>query len=83
MFIPAGIPDPANVRTSRDVKSGFRNVSFSKVEGQGSFLSISGAESKRASNFFDISLLTIATKPSNSPLEPAGSLYVSMKPMYL
>jgi hypothetical protein len=36
MLIPAGIPDPAKVRTSREVKSGDRNLSFSKSSPHGS-----------------------------------------------
>ena len=36
MLIPAGIPLPAKVRTSRLVKSGERNLSFSKSVPQGS-----------------------------------------------
>ena len=36
MLIPLGIPDPANVRTSSDVKSGLKNRFFSNVFGHGS-----------------------------------------------
>ncbi len=36
MLIPAGMPLPAKERTSREVKSGPRNLSFSKSEPQGS-----------------------------------------------
>ena len=34
-------------------------------------------------NLADCSLFTIATKPSNSPLIPTGSRYVSIKPIYV
>ena len=36
MLIPAGIPLLPKVSTSREVKSGRRNTSFSKAAGQGS-----------------------------------------------
>ena len=35
ILIPAGIPDPPKHNTSREVKSGRRNVSFSYSLGQG------------------------------------------------
>ena len=34
-LIPFGIPDPEKVRTSSDVKSGFKNLSFSNSFGHG------------------------------------------------
>lgn len=83
MLMPAGMPLPAYVRTSSDVKSGRRNLSFSKPLGQGSSVNSISACCTRTANFADISLFTTATKPSNSPRIPAGSRYVSMKPMYL
>lgn len=73
MLIPAGIPLPANVRTSSDVKSGRRNVSFSKALGHGRLVSSVSASATSVENFDDISLFTMATKPSNSPRIPAGS----------
>lgn len=81
--MPAGTPLPAKARTSSEVKSGRRKRSFSKARGHGRRGSSSSARLTSSENLADISLLTTATKPSNSPLEPAGSLYVSMKPMYL
>lgn len=83
MLMPQGIPLPANVSTSKEVKSGLWNVSFSNSLGHGNFGNSSSARSTSTENFFDISLLTMATNPSNSPRLPCGSLYVSMKPMYL
>lgn len=83
MLMPAGMPLPVNVRTSSDVKSGRRNLSFSNPLGQGSSVNSTSACCTRMANFADLSLFTTATKPSNSPRMPAGSRYVSMKPMYL
>jgi len=45
MGVPAGIPELANDRTSRDVKSGGVNVSFSKSEDQGNLGIMDGAAS--------------------------------------
>lgn len=72
--MPAGIPLPAKVSTSKEVKSGLRNLSFSKPLFHGSKLRKLSAFATNVENFTDISLLTAATKPSNSPLTPAGSL---------
>ncbi|PSN36109.1 hypothetical protein C0J52_17199 [Blattella germanica] len=73
MLMPAGMPLPEKVRTSSEVKSGRRNLSFSKLLGQGSSGRRTSAFSTRLANLADISLLTMATNPSNSPLIPAGS----------
>lgn len=83
MFIPAGMPLPEKVTTSNEVKSGLRNWSFSNSFGQGKSSKRSFALSTKVVNFADIGRLTILTKPSNSPRTPAGSRYVSIKPMYL
>ena len=45
MLIPAGIPDPAKDKTSKLVKSGLRNLSFSNSVDQGSFGIIASAAS--------------------------------------
>ena len=74
MLIPAYVVEPAKVRTSSDVKSGFRNLSFSNSFGHGSRGRIFSDASTRAWNFSDFFLFTIATNPSNSLLKPAGSL---------
>lgn len=76
-LIPAGIPLPAKVRTSKDVKSGLRNLSFSKPLFHGNKLRNCSAFDTKVENLADISLLTTATKPSNSPLTPAGSLKIT------
>lgn len=83
MLIPAGIPLPENVSTSKLVKSGLKKVSFSRSLPQGNILMNRSAPSTKEPNFLDISLFTIATKPSNSPRCPLGSRYVSIKPWYL
>lgn len=49
----------------------------------GSRGSNSAALDTKSSNFFDISLFTIATKPSNSELQPVGSRQFSINPMQL
>lgn len=58
--MPAGIPEPAKDRTSRDVKSGAMNVSLSKSLLQGSLGIISGAAYKsiRSEHFSRWSSLT-------------------------
>lgn len=43
--VPEGIPELANDSTSRDVKSGGVNVSFSKPEDQGNLWIMDGAAS--------------------------------------
>lgn len=63
MLIPAGIPEPANVKTSREVKSGRRNLSFSNAAGQGRRGSRCSAWFTSSANLALISLLTTATKP--------------------
>lgn len=64
MLIPAGIPEPANVRTSREVKSGRKNLSFSNAAGQGRRGSRCSAWFTSSANLALISLLTTATKPT-------------------
>lgn len=80
ILIPAGMTLPEKVRTSNEVKSGRKKVSFSRSLPHGSNFMKPSAPSTNFPNFFDISLLTIETKPSNSPLCPLGSRYVSIKP---
>ena len=63
MLIPAGIPLEANVTTSREVKSGSRNLSFSNSGGQGRLGSSCSAEATSWVNLALIALLTTATKP--------------------
>ena len=48
MLMPAGTPDPAKERTSSEVKSGKRNLSFSNSLGHGSRGRMSSAASTRA-----------------------------------
>jgi len=66
MFIPAGGPLPAKVKTSRLVKSGLKNVSFSKSLGQGNLGMKDAAPSTRAPNAFVRSRLTVAAKPEKN-----------------
>jgi hypothetical protein len=66
MLIPAGMPEPANDKTSRLVKSGLKNFSFSKSLDQGSFGIILSALSTRAPNARVRSRLTVAAKPGES-----------------
>lgn len=61
--MPAGTRLFAKVKTSKEVKSGLRNLSFSNVSGQGRSLIRVGAESTSFVNFLLIVLFTIATKP--------------------
>lgn len=72
------MPLPANVRTSNEVKSGLRNLSFSNPLFQGNKLRNCSAFDTKFENLADISLFTAATKPSNSPLTPAGSLKINL-----
>lgn len=65
MLMPAGIPLPAKVRTSSEVKSGLRNVSFSNSLGQGSCGSKTSAELTSLANRSLIALFTTATKPDD------------------
>lgn len=81
MLIPAGTPLPEKVKISSEVKSGRKYESFSNCDFHGSNFSRSSAFSTSLANLAEDSLLTIATKPSNSARPPAGSRYVSMKPM--
>lgn len=73
MLIPAGMPLPLKVSTSREVKSGFKYLSVSNVDGHGSSGKKFSAPATNVPNLADITLLTTATKPSNSPRIPAGS----------
>ena len=73
ILIPAGMPLPLNVKTSKEVKSGFLNVSLSNVSGHGSSGKNFFALSTKDVNFCDIGRFTTETNPSNSPLVPAGS----------
>ena len=61
--MPAGMPEPAKARTSSEVKSGLRNLSFSYAEGQGRRARRCSEFSTRSPNFALISLFTTATKP--------------------
>ncbi len=83
ILIPAGIPLPLKVNTSKEVKSGFRYLSVSNVEAHGSSGKKFSAPATNTPNLADMTLFTTATKPSNSPRMPAGSRYVSIKPIYL
>lgn len=62
--MPAGMPEPAKVRTSREVKSGVRNLSFSKAGGQGSSFSSCSALATSHSNLALMALFSMATKPA-------------------
>ena len=73
MLIPAGIPLPLKVKTSSEVKSGLRYLSVSNVAGHGRSGKKFSAPATNVPNLADITLLTTATKPSNSPRTPAGS----------
>ncbi len=63
MLIPAGMPLPAKVSTSREVKSGLRKRSFSKAEGHGSSGSKTSAELTNWAKRALMALFTTATKP--------------------
>ena len=63
ILIPAGMPLLAKVRTSRDVKSGRWNWSFSYAVPQGNFGRKCSARSTSVPSRALISLLTIATNP--------------------
>jgi hypothetical protein len=65
MLIPAGIPDPANDRTSRLVKSGLKNLSFSKSFDHGSLGIIDSALSTNLPKARVRSRLTVAANPSS------------------
>ena len=81
MLIPIGVPEQAKLKMSKFVKSGFENFSFSNSLDHGSLSIKPSAYSTRVLNFLEVSLSTIATKPSNSALAPSGSKYVSMNPI--
>ncbi len=63
MLIPAGMPLPAKVSTSREVKSGLRKRSFSKAGGQGSSGSKTSAELTNWAKRALMALFTTATNP--------------------
>ena len=71
--MPIGISEEAYVRTSKFVKSGSMNLSFSKSFDQGSNGMILGASSINYPNRFVDCLFTSITMPSHSPLVPKGS----------
>lgn len=73
MLIPAGIPLPENVSTSKDVKSGLRKVSFSNSLDQGRRVRNPIALSTRTWKTCDIGRFTTETKLSNSERMPVGS----------
>lgn len=65
MLMPAGIPEPANDNTSKLVKSGLKNLSFSKSLDHGSFGIMLSAASTRLPNALVRSRLTVAAKPTS------------------
>lgn len=64
MLMPDGMPLPANVSTSREVKSGLRNWSFSKAAGHGSSGSSTSALLTSSAKRALIALFTTATNPA-------------------
>jgi hypothetical protein len=73
MLIPIGTSEQAKAKTSRFVKSGLLNLSFSKSFDHGRYAISFSASSTSLLNFAEVSLSTTATKPSNSALAPRGS----------
>ena len=65
ILIPAGIPLLPNPSTSREVKSGRKNLSFSYAGGQGSSGNRVSALPTNELNLALISLLTTDTNPAN------------------
>ena len=65
ILIPAGIPLLPNPRTSSEVKSGRKNLSFSYAGGQGRDGRRSSALETSDVNFALISLFTTDTKPAD------------------
>ena len=63
ILIPAGIPEPAKDRTSRLVKSGLKNSSFSKSLVQGNLGIIDSATLTRPPNACVRSTFTQAANP--------------------
>jgi hypothetical protein len=61
--MPAGIPEPAKEITSKLVKSGLRNLSFSNALDQGSLGIIDSAASTSDPKALVRSKLTVAAKP--------------------
>ena len=66
MLMPAGIPLLPNERTTRDVKSGRWNSSFSYDDGQGKSGRKCSARPTNSPNMPLICLSTIATKPAKN-----------------
>ena len=64
---PAGIPDDAKVTTSREVKSGRRNASFSNSLGHGRSSMNCAARSTSVWNLRDCSRLTTDTNLARPP----------------
>ena len=64
--MPAGSPEQPKDRTSKLVKSGLKNLSFSKSFDHGNFGIIDSAASTKAPNAFVRSRLTVATKPTHN-----------------
>lgn len=81
MLIPKGVPEDPKARIERQVKSGFKNLSFSKLSGQGIFFKNSGAYSTNLCVIALYSLLTKEANPSHSALTYLGSKYDSINPM--
>lgn len=63
MHMPAGIPLPANVKISKDVKSGRKNLSFSYSAGHGRRGRNSVAAFTKSANLTLMGLFTTATNP--------------------
>ena len=63
MFMPIGVPDPANATISKLVKSGLENTAFSYSEDQGSLAIKPSALATSVLNFAEISLSTMDTNP--------------------
>ena len=74
LIIPMGMPLDANATTVNSEKSGRRYLSFSYSVGHGNWEMICSAVSTRPLRRALFSLSTTATKPSNSPRWPLGSL---------
>jgi hypothetical protein len=63
--MPAGIPEPEKEITSRLVKSGLRNLSFSNELSHGNLGIMLSAASTKAPNALVRSKLTVAAKPES------------------
>jgi hypothetical protein len=64
--MPAGSPEHPNDKISRLVKSGLKNLSFSKSLDHGNLGIMASAASTREPNAFVRSRLTVATKPTQN-----------------